>query len=158
MNLGKLLGVGKSFLSGRGMAKYREDKRVYLPKFNPEKNPFTPSSGEPAPAPAPLAKNFSAPPVAVKKTPGPVRSVSWKDKLNPFRTPEPCAPPMVNAVQTELSLDAVKVIRNDLTDADIEVVPVKSQTVSAPDTHLLPADRSDRHAWEVMDGRVVRVG
>lgn len=158
MNLGKLLGAGKSFFGGRGTVKYREDKHVYLPKFNPEKNPFAPKPEAQPATPAAEAKKVSAPPAAFKKSPGPVRAVSWKDKLNPFRTPEPSAPPMINAVQTELSLDAVKVIRNDLTDADIEVVPVKSQTVSAPESPVLPVDRSDRHAWEVMDGRVVRVG
>ena len=158
MNLGKLLGAGKSFFGGRGAVKYRERKHVYLPKFNPEKNPFAPKMEEQSVAVAPEEKKISAPPVIAKKSPGPARAVSWKDKLNPFRAPEPASLPMVNAVQTELSLDAVKVIRNDLTDADIEVVPVKSQTVSVPDKPVLPVGRSDRHAWEVMDGHVVRVG
>ena len=161
MNLGKLLGAGKSFLGGRGVVKYREDKHVYLPKFNSEKNPFTakPAEAQPVsvPTPAPESQKVSAPPVAFKPSSGPARAVSWKDKLNPFRSPEPIAPPMVGAVQTELSLDTVKVIRNDLTDADIEVVPVKSQTVSAPEAPVLPVDRSDRHSWEFTDGRMVRV-
>lgn len=162
MNLGKLLGAGKSFFGGGGSVKYREDKRVYLPKFGTEKNPFSfqPEESSPEPAktqklPEIAAKTQKIPVVAAAR---PARVTTWKDKLNPFRAPEPIAPPMVGAVQTELSLDAVKVIRNDLTDADIEVVPVKSQTVSAPETPVLPVDRSDRHAWEVMDGRVVRVG
>lgn len=162
MNLGKLLGAGKSFFGGGGAVKYREDKHIYLPKFNAEKNPFASVAAESTPEPA---KTQKIPEIAAKTqriplSPAarPTRAISWKDKLNPFRASESVAPPMVGAVQTELSLDAVKVIRNDLTDADIEVVPVKSQTVSAPETPVLPVDRSDRHAWEVMDGRVVRVG
>ena len=40
MNLGKLLGAGKSFISGGKPAAYREDKRFYLPQFVSPKNPF----------------------------------------------------------------------------------------------------------------------
>ncbi len=40
MNLGKLLGAGKSFISGGKSAAYREDKRFYLPQFGSPKNPF----------------------------------------------------------------------------------------------------------------------
>ncbi len=40
MNLGKLLGTGKSFISGGKPAAYREDKRFYLPQFVSPKNPF----------------------------------------------------------------------------------------------------------------------
>ncbi len=153
MNLGKLLGSGKSFLGGGGLVKYRENKRIYLPKFNAAKNPFVPKPAETAPAPTREAK-FPAPPVAFAPAPKPVRALSWTDKLNPFRTPEPAAPPMVGAVQSELSLDAVKVIRNDLSDADIEVVPVKSQTVSAPETPVLPPAR---HSWEFLGERLVKL-
>jgi hypothetical protein len=41
----------------------------------------------------------------------------WTTRLNPFRPPEPVAPPI--AEQTELSLDTVKVVHNDLADADV---------------------------------------
>lgn len=162
MKLGKLLGAGKSFFGGGGAVKYREDKRIYLPKFNGEANPFAPKEGESKPDPA---KTQKIPEIAAKTqripavpTARPTRVTTWKDKLNPFRAPEPIAPPMVGAIQTELSLDSVKVIRNDLTDADIEVVPVKSQTISALETPVLPVDRGERHSWEIMDGRAVRVG
>ena len=47
MNLGKLLGAGKSFFGGKGVVAYRENKRIYLPKFNAEKNPFLPKAAEP---------------------------------------------------------------------------------------------------------------
>ena len=156
MNLGKLLGSGKSFLGGGGQVKYRENKRNYLPKFNAAKNPFVPKPAETVPAPVVESKKPAnpAPPVAFTPAPKPVRALSWTDKLNPFRTPDPVAPPMVGAVQAELSLDAVKVIRNDLSDADIEVVPVKSQTVSVPEAPVLPPAR---HSWEFLGERLVKL-
>ncbi len=42
------------------------------------------------------------------------------------------APALAKPVQTEMSLQAVKVLHNDLTDADVEVVPVKSRTLATP--------------------------
>jgi hypothetical protein len=160
MNLGKLLGAGKSFFGGGKAKAYRENKGVYLPKFNAEKNPFAPkpaniaadageSKATPSSTPVATAKATAFPSAAPAR---PVRAASWKDKLNPFRAPEPAAPLMVGAVQTELSLDAVKVIRNDLSDADIEVVPVKSQTVSAAEPPILPPSR---RSWNSLTERLV---
>jgi hypothetical protein len=159
MNLGKLLGAGKSIFSTKGPVKYRESKQVYLPKFNAEKNPFAPRQDEPAPV-APVEKSLISAPAAAPMPKGnlPVaavratRAVSWKDKLNPFRAPEPAAQPMVGAVQAELSLESVKVIHNDLMDAEIEVVPVKSQTVSVSEPPILPPSR--RH-WKTFEERLV---
>jgi len=128
MNLGKLLGAGKSFFGGSGTVAYRENKRVYLPKFGGEKNPFQPKAAEPAPAVKPSADKRAVRPAAVAtKASG---LAAWSDKLNPFRTAAP-APAVRIAEQTELSLDAVKVLHNDLADADIAVVPARSRTVSA---------------------------
>jgi len=167
MNLGKLLGAGKTFFGGNGNIAYREKKDVYLPKFNSGKNPFAPKPADVAPAApvaAPEVKKVSAP-LAAKtqripvfaapqpKSAMPARTVSWKDKLNPFRTPEPVAPPMVNAVQVELSLESVKVVHNDLADADIEIVPVKSRTVARPEVPMLPPARQ---AWEFMGERLLQ--
>ncbi|HEY2329956.1 MAG TPA: hypothetical protein VGI63_09120 [Verrucomicrobiae bacterium] len=165
MNLGKLLGTGKTFFGGnKGAAAYREKKGVYLPNFNSAKNPFMPRPAEPAPAMnAPAAEKTSAPlaarvnavaqklasPPAVR----PVRPASWTSKLNPFRAPAPVAPPMVNGVQPELSLDAVKVIHNDLADADIEIVPVKSRTVAAAEMPDLP---TARQPWEFLGERLIK--
>jgi hypothetical protein len=164
MNLGKLLGAGKSFFGGGGNVAYRENKRIYLPKFNAEKNPFAPKPADVAPVAAPEAKKVSTPvaaktqkiPVFAAQQPKPAmptRVVSWKDKLNPFRSPEPVAPPMANAVQVELSLESVKVVHNDLADADIEVVPVKSRTISQPEAPMLPPARQ---SWEFLGERLVK--
>jgi hypothetical protein len=159
MNLGKLLGAGKTFFGGGNPAAYRQNKRIYLPKFNAEKNPFAPKPAEPAPAAAaPEMKKVSAPqfstPFAAKTQKIPIlpaakpARAAWTTRLNPFRAPAPAAPPLAGAVQPELlSLDAVKVVHNDLADADIEIVPVKSRAsapVAAP--LLSPA----REAWEFM--------
>jgi len=127
MNLGKLLGAGKSFFGGRDTVAYRENKRVFLPKFGGEKNPFQPKAAEPATAVKPPAAKPAARPVTMSaRTSG---LSAWSEKLNPFRPAAP-APAIRSAVQTELSLDAVRVLHNDLADADIEVVPARSRTVS----------------------------
>lgn len=164
MNLGKLLGAGKSFFSGGGGISYRENKRAYLPKFNAGKNPFTAKPVEAAPAAAarfadaPLSALDQSRKITVTEVPQPTqvmptRAISWKDKLNPFRSPEPVRPALVNAVQAELSLEAVKVVHNDLADADIEVVPVKSRTPGATETPALPPARS---SWDFLGERLMK--
>ena len=134
MNLGKLLGAGKSFFGGCGQISYRQNKNIYLPKFNAQKNPFTPKAAEPAAAPE-IKSRPETGPVRTDRTP------NWAAKLNPFRAPEPVRPPAPVAVQVELSLDAVKVIHNDLADADIEVVPVKSRPAAPVAAPALPPAR-----------------
>ena len=164
MNLGKLLGAGKSFFDGSGSVSYRENKRAYLPKFNAGKNPFTAKPAEPAPAAAarfadvPVSAVDQSRKITVTDAPQPMRAmpthaISWKDKLNPFRSPEPVRPALVNAVQVELSLEAVKVVHNDLADADIEVVPVKSRTAGATETPVLPPARS---SWDFLGERLMK--
>jgi hypothetical protein len=161
MNLGKLLGAGKSFFGGGGKVAYREDKKFHLPKFNADKNPFAPKAANGAgelnkvSLPA-AAKTQQIPVVATAraaKAAEPVRAASWKDKLNPFRAPEPTRLAPQNATQVELSLESVKVVHNDLADADIEVVPVKSQTISQPEAPMLPPARQ---SWEFLGERLVQ--
>jgi len=160
MNLGKLLSAGKSIFGGGEPAAYRRNKRVYLPKFNAEKNPFTPKAPEPAPVTAvPETKKVPAPAVA-KPAPAPamsaarpVRATSWTSKLNPFRAPEPVRRAAPNVVQPELSLDAVKVVHNDLAAADIEIVPVKSRTVAPAEAPVLSPSRG---AWKFTGEQLVK--
>ena len=69
MNLGKLLGTGKSFISGGKPAAYREDKRFYLPQFVSPKNPFANSVPSPVPvAPPELPASKAATPVVAAMT------------------------------------------------------------------------------------------
>ncbi len=126
MNLGKLLGAGKSFFGGGRVVRYRAGKNAGLPKFNVGKNPFVAKPAEAAaPVPEAAAQKISSPVVA----PRPVRAAGWAGKLNPFRAPEAAVP--MPTVQPELlSLDAVKVLHNDLSDADVEVVSARSRTVT----------------------------
>jgi hypothetical protein len=145
MNLGKLLGTGKSFISGGKPAAYREDKRFYLPQFISPKNPFACSAPPPTPAElpklpvpetvaparkgAPLwAETKKMPEVAAQGVTA--RTTTWVSKLNPvaiFGIARPNAEKNAPPVQVELSLERVKVVHNDLTDAEVEVVPMKSR-------------------------------
>ena len=148
MKLGKLLFAGKSVMNGCAEVSYRENKQVVLPKFISPKNPFAPSKKEAAPEPVAAQK---LPPIS-----GTSKSLAaWTTKLNPsslWSSPAPAEQKTLPAVQTELSLDAVKVVHNDLSDADVEVVPIKSRPAAAEIPALLPAKRS----WEILGERLLR--
>lgn len=121
-------------MSGRAGVAYRENKHVYLPKFDSAKslpgkaamlNVAAPAPTAPA-GPAKLSVNV---PSGQRTT---ARAGNWSARLNPLnpisRLCGPAAPAWpVTAVQTELSLDTVKVVHNDLRDAEVEVVPLKSR-------------------------------
>ena len=109
------------------------------------------------PAAAPI-NNIAA--IAQELPPLPAMSekkkTNWAGKLNPasiFRhipgksglKPQDGAAgaQKTTATQTELSLDAVKVVHNDLSDAEVEVVPMKSR--SAPSGAPPP-----KTSWETL--------
>jgi hypothetical protein len=154
MNFGKLLAAGKSWMNGSAEISYRVDKQFYLPKFESPKNPL---------AHLPKAKTENvAPPkkeiVAVKIEKTPAISVApksrpaqpnWTTKLNPFSQSAPEPKNERPIVQSELSLDSVKVVHNDLSDADVEIVPMKSRP--AP-PELQPA----RKSWEILGERLLK--
>ena len=163
MNLGKLLVAGRSIIDGRAEVLYRTNKHVYLPKFGPTQNPFVVAAGtgapEPGPAELPQPVKKVAAPVAAKTqklppwSPGPARSTSWASKLNPISIWRD-AHPVKNAplpVQSELSLDSIKVVHNDLSDADVEVVPMKSRTADAAAVPELPPPT---RSWEFLAERM----
>jgi hypothetical protein len=54
-------------------------------------------------------------------------------------------------VQSELSLDSVKVVHNDLSDADVEVVPIKSRTADKTAVPVLPPPEK---SWEFLAERM----
>jgi hypothetical protein len=170
MNLGKLLGSGKSFISGGKPAAYRADKRVYLPQFVSPKNPFMSPTATPTQIelPKPSAKDVvvmveKIKPARAKTQKMPVfaaqgataRKTTWISRLNPISIFNP-APASADKngmpVQVELSLEKVKVVHNDLTDADVEVVPMKSRPAREP-ADLKPAKKS----WEVLGERIMKV-
>jgi hypothetical protein len=180
MNLGKLLIAGNSFFGGGRKAEYRLDKHVSLPKFNEGRNPFAPKGAEPA-EPAKAEQTAAAPVAAVQKAPPPYAfkpkplkrggrllspspvpatavaqaakpaRTGWSLRLNPFRARE-VSVPSASAVQSELTLNAVKVVHNDLADADVEVVPVKSHTEVVETPVLPPA----RRAWEYVGENLLK--
>ena len=56
-------------------------------------------------------------------------------------------------MQAELSLDRVKVVHNDLTDADVEIVPIKSRTMPEPQAPILPpANQGD--SWSRLSAKI----
>jgi hypothetical protein len=170
MNLGKLLGAGKSFVSGGKLAAYRADKRVYLPRFNSPKNPFTPAIQPELPKPIAQktiepVKKPSAPTWAkTEKMPtisAPVKPVpTWTSRLNPvslWRGSAPETPAQIAArpVQAELSLEKVKVVHNDLSDAEVEVVPMKSRPARA--TVMVASLQPAKQSWEILGERMLEV-
>jgi len=165
MNLARLLAAGRSIVNGCEQISYRANKRVYLPKFGPIRNPFQPPAGAEAAKTGPTAAAAPAgradAPVAAKTQklppwpPAPARPTTWAGALNPgslwHRAPTPET--MQRPVQSELSLDTVKVVHNDLSDADVEVVPVKSRSgESAAAPELPPPSRP----WEFLAERMFR--
>ena len=83
------------------------------------------------------------------------RATTWVSKLNPaaiFRGAPSYAGKIATAVQVELSLEKVKVVHNDLTDADVEIVPMKSRPAREPAADLPPAKKS----WSNLGGRIMK--
>jgi len=167
MNLGKLLAAGKSIIGGRRES-YRLSDRVYLPKFISPKNPFAPavkSEPEPAPAPtadaAPAKKALASDGARTQKLPAfpaaRIRKKSWAGRFNPLSlwrgSRTPALPKAQRPLQAELSLDRVKVVHNDLTDADVEIVPIKSHTMAESETPMLPpANHGD--SWSRLSAKI----
>jgi len=165
MNLAKLLAAGRSIVNGCEEISYRANKHVYLPKFGPVANPFQSAAGSEPGKPGPDADTTPvrkiAAPVASKTQklppwpPGPTRVTSWASKLNPVSLwrDTPAAQDLRQPVQCELSLDTVKVVHNDLSDADVEVVPMKSRPANPADAPGVPPPG---RPWEALAERVFR--
>ena len=151
MSLGRLLATGKSLVGGQNSTSpYRLNKQMRLPKFVSPRNPFATELKAEAAPPRPVAteQNPSVPkPPAVRTAREEStkraalaarfalairRSGAWLGRANPFSRFLKLAGPKKSAipcftespVQSELRLDNVQVVRNDLSDADLEIVPV----------------------------------
>ena len=119
-------------------------------------------------------KNMNAVQPSSQVTPAPNAAVSrpafprgrWSLFKNPFsKTPRPTVSPA--PVQSELSLDAVKPMRNDLSDADMEVVqaaprrvePAAPETSCAPETAPAPEPvAADGAAWNKIKNQFFGAG
>jgi len=159
MNLGKLLFAGKSVVNGCETVSYHENKQAVLPKFISPKNPFGRPKAPAETASVPAKKESARPSSAVPKMPpisgAPKSLAAWTNKLNPallWSGPALAEQKALPAVQVELSLDTVKVVHNDLSDADVEVVPIKSRPAAAEIPALSPAKKS----WEILGERLLR--
>ncbi len=150
----RLLTAGKSLVGSgnEGGGRYRVDKRRLLPKFESGNNPFSaveveakPSS-PPASNPQPIrslpkeTKATALPAIELPKRQlqqvAKLKSVNlsiWLEKLRAFtrrassvlRRKPLASPPPRPVIQGELSLDRVRVVRNDLSDTDFEVVTAR---------------------------------
>jgi hypothetical protein len=86
------------------------------------------------------------------------RSSKWMSRLNPFASgsvfPAAMGRNAKTPVQVELSLDSVKVLRNDLSDVDVEVVPLKSRPASdAVETNPGPV----KNSWGLLGERLLKM-
>lgn len=151
MSLAKLLATGRSLIGSNEQGRYRANPRIRLPKFVSPKNPFMSAPNkECSPArtvsPEQPAQSLS-PQAAVDDTRAAttglpvanaarvsVRSfIAWiagaAGRLNPFAwrpASATSAIPNFNrpATQPELVLEKIRVVRNDLSDADMEAAPM----------------------------------
>jgi len=160
MSLGRLLAAGKSLMGARdGAGRYRVNKRVALPKFISPRNPFASARAEASSADVkPSARTererptvATAKAVTAAKERNDSRMVDacgqaarWLGqlghKMNPTslltKRPGPAKSAVLRfarpPVQPELSLENIRVVRNDLSDADFEVVSGKGPVASVP--------------------------
>ena len=142
MSLLRLLSAGKSLVgSNDANTRYEMGDPRAMPKFISAKNPFRSKEKSKAPteqkAATPKFPTANCPePAAAQKqssTDG-AGKLRVGQKLKSFvglfsvRRTKPAIPEFTRpAVQGELSLDAVRVVRNDLSDADLEIVPARRE-------------------------------
>lgn len=138
-------------------SRYKMTRRTLLPKFGGEAHPSGPPVNARKDAKQVMKTDTSelVPPAPAKSpVPSPIgfRLAGWAFRRNPFA---PSAVPAATrpVVQSELSLDAVKVVRNDLSDADLELVPLSQPTPSSvPAAQTAP--RAIARMWGQLTARL----
>ena len=147
MRIMRLLAVGQSIIGVKdGPSRYKMAEQNLLPKFASATRPLAsgltiksarPGDGSVAKANKTENASFAAKartdgsPAAIKPcVPAKTAAIPAKGPLSLFKQNPFVSRPATKInrlpVQAELSLDAVKVVRNDLSDADLEIVPVTS--------------------------------
>jgi hypothetical protein len=160
MSLLRLLTTGKSLVSvSDAESRYRVTRERLLPQFGSAGNPFTNAGkSDPTLAEARASAKYGGngasgsrggtpsaseePAAALAR--GALRSKAavllsrWMAKIGGLRSRpraevvKPAIPRFAKPpVQAELSLDKIQVVRNDLSDADLEVVPAKAPAARA---------------------------
>lgn len=167
MGLSKLLAVGRSVRSVTEQpARYKMTQQSLLPTFGGAKATESQAveidspAAEATPRPVrmdPATRTAAAEPAGTARNkPGPDRAAVFVDATktlrpfggcswfkNPFaRTALP--KPENGPVQTELSLDSVKPVRNDLSDSEVELGGVPGRTDVPPGTPTAPKALPDQ--------------
>ena len=98
----------------------------------------------------------------------PVAFAGWVTKINPLpllrrlkpgakKSPKPR--PARAAVQCELSLEKVKVVRNDLNDADVELMPARPTVATSASSAISPAvTKTEPTTWNRLTSRLLGAG
>jgi len=171
--MARLLAAGRSLIGSQtASSRYRMDKRAHLPRFGSSKNPFAverralaamepisrrqtvSDAGSDSRAIPPTPTPAAAPAARLRQTM--LRLRKWCVDVNPMarlagpaRSTFAPTPLFTRApVQSELCLDRVKVVRNDLSDADLEIVPPK------PARSADLARTSEQNAWHRLTTRI----
>ena len=161
MSLMQLLSVGQSFLSIEdGRSPYRMTQQNLLPKFGPTRGNAPPESAgcetaKPSATPTRTGEGpvGSAQPKGTEKrmtaieaysqigsaasfgggvtVPQPYPAGRWNMIRNPFQR-RSASQKSATMIQGELSLAGVRPVRNDLNEADLEVVPRRSAPAKVP--------------------------
>jgi hypothetical protein len=138
MNFGRLLAAGKSLMNGHVAGRYQMRENFRLPQFISPKNPFAVEAAA-AESGSPPMSSEQRPVVSAVTMAGKVsgllaqtgetskRAALWCLDRNPFSAiGRPRLPKLPRfgkpAVQGELSLEKIQVVRGDLAHADLEVV------------------------------------
>ena len=191
MSLGKLLKAGKSLVGGQDATRYQMHKHVRLPKFGSPRNPFAPEPRTEKPVVSPVKVPLETPAPVAGPTPVPAPAPAQRSagfavlgkaandlgtqwsKVNPFARLAKRPGPVRSAlprfgdtlpVQAELSLEKVQVVRNDLSDADLEIVPAAVPAVPVTleqQPSLLAAagkHEPDGNAWSRLTTRLFGAG
>lgn len=124
-----------------------QDKRAATPAAAAPK-PAVAASPRPVAAPAPTAAPLS--PVV----PAPRKEAKWKSMIKALFGIR--SKPVERRVQIELSLDRVTVVRNDLSDSDLEVVQRRPQ--SADTTPQMSFERRQTQSWMKLTKRLFQPG
>jgi len=174
MSLLRLLATGKSLVSVCDTeSRYRLTSQRLLPQFGPTRNPFRSPGKAELPAAGTTRHDAEFGEVSPKAGVGsPVRRLwpraagllsAWKEKpgvliARPFgKAAKPAIPPFPKPpVQGELSLDRVKVMRNDLSDAGLELVAARTKPVPAS-VAVETAGRAER-VWGRVTSRLFPAG
>jgi len=161
MSLLRLLNVGSSLARMRDAGRYHSAKNPFvLPKFGGGQKTEAPVSPvapvEPAAQVAQPVQQAKCEPAARTETPSESATQTggsrWWKRSNPF-TPATAKP-----VQVELTLDKVQVMRNDLTDADIEIVSKAPPGTTLPKKRYVRPDKQPdelgKKAWGILGSRL----